>query len=418
MIAGEGDALPVSALPADGTYPTGTAQWEKRNIALEIPVWDAALCIQCGKCVLVCPHAVIRAKVYAPAVAGRTHPPAFKSAPARWREFGTDSHYTLQVAPEDCTGCGLCVEVCPVKNKSEARHKAINMAPQAPLRDAGGGELGLLPRPAGGRTGTRSTRARSRTSSCCSRCSSSPAPAPAAARRPYLKLLTQLFGDRAVIANATGCSSIYGGNLPTTPWAAEQRTAAGRPGPTRCSRTTPSSASACGCRSTSRPSTPASCSRRLGGRRSATSWPAICSAPTSRPRPGSRPSASASRELKAALGGLDDAGGARPAEPWPTRWSSKSVWIVGGDGWAYDIGYGGLDHVLASGANVNVLVLDTEVYSNTGGQMSKATPRGAVAKFAAGGKTTRQEGPGAAGDDATATSTSPAWPWAPATRRR
>src|SRR5439155_7273802 len=215
IIAGEGDRLPVSALPVDGTYPTGTTRWEKRNIALEIPVWHEALCIQCGKCVLVCPHAVIRAKVCAP---GRLAdaPAAFKSAPARWREFA-DARYTLQVAPEDCTGCALCVEVCPAKSKSEVRRKAINMMPQAPLHDR---EVEnwrfFLDLPDVDRHAVNVSQVKDvqllpplfEFSGACAGCGET----------PYLKLLSQLFGDRAVIANATGCSSIYGGNLPTTPW--------------------------------------------------------------------------------------------------------------------------------------------------------------------------------------------------------
>ena len=222
MIAGEGDALPVSALPADGTYPTGTARWEKRDIALEIPAWDEALCIQCGKCVLVCPHAVIRAKVYAPAMLAGA-PAAFKSAPGPLARVRRRPVHAAGRRRRTAPAVRLCVEVCPAKSKSEVRHKAIDMVPQAPLRDAGGGELGVLPRRCPRRTGTRCNMSQVKDvqllqplfefSGACAGCGET----------PYLKLLSQLFGDRALIANATGCSSIYGGNLPTTPWTVNRR---------------------------------------------------------------------------------------------------------------------------------------------------------------------------------------------------
>jgi pyruvate-ferredoxin/flavodoxin oxidoreductase len=384
MIAGEGDTLPVSVLPADGTYPSGTARWEKRNIAAEIPVWDEDLCIQCGKCVLVCPHAVIRAKVYAPAqLEGAL--PAFKSAPARWREFD-GARFTLQVSPEDCTGCALCVEICPAKSKSEARHKAIDMAPQAPLHDREAASWRFfLELPETDRAALNPSQVKDvqlleplfEFSGACAGCGET----------PYLKLLSQLFGDRAVIANATGCSSIYGGNQPTTPWTVNRD---GR-GPAWANSLFEDNAEfGLGMRLAL--DKQAEYARELVGR---LGWipsdlvPALLEADQS-----TEAGIEAQRErvarLKVALEGL---GGpeARELLSVADALVKKSVWIVGGDGWAYDIGYGGLDHVLASGVKVNILVLDTEVYSNTGGQMSKATPRAAVAKFAAGGKTTAKK---------------------------
>jgi pyruvate-ferredoxin/flavodoxin oxidoreductase len=380
IIAGRGDLLPVSALPDDGTFPSATAQWERRNIALEIPVWDEALCIQCGKCVLVCPHAVLRAKVFdASRLTGA--PPTFKSAAARWREF-KDRRYALQVSPEDCTGCALCVEVCPVKSKSEAKLKAINMRPQPPLREAEKVNwsffLGL---PETDRQALRADQVKDvqlfrplfEFSGACAGCGET----------PYLKLLTQLFGDRAVVANATGCSSIYGANLPTTPWAVN---AEGR-GPAWSNSLFEDNAEfGLGMRISidqqARIARELAC--RLAGRLGEGLVSELVGADQS-----SEAGIAAQRgrvlELKARLAELPDLE-ARALEGLADALVRKSVWIVGGDGWAYDIGYGGLDHVLASGRNVNLLVLDTEVYSNTGGQASKATPRGAVAKFAAGGK--------------------------------
>ena len=384
MIAGEGDALPVSALPADGTYPTGTARWEKRGIALEIPAWDEALCIQCGKCVLVCPHAVIRAKVYAPAVLEGA-PSAFKSAPARWREFD-GARFTLQVSAADCTGCGLCVEVCPAKSKSEVRHKAIDMVPEAPLRDQEAANweffLGL---PETDRHVLNMSQVKDAQllqplfefSGACAGCGET----------PYLKLLSQLFGDRAIIANATGCSSIYGGNQPTTPWTVNRD---GR-GPAWANSLFEDNAEfGLGMRIAL--DKQAEYARELVSRLGAAIGalgPELLG-----PDQSTEAGIEAQRErvarLKVALAGLG-VPEARELLSVADALVNKSVWIVGGDGWAYDIGYGGLDHVLASGVNVNILVLDTEVYSNTGGQMSKATPRAAVAKFAAGGKPTAKK---------------------------
>ena len=379
MIAGEGDALPVSAVPADGTYPTGTAQWEKRNIALEIPVWDEALCIQCGKCVLVCPHSVIRAKVYAPAQLEGA-PSEFKSAPARWREFG-DALFTLQVAPEDCTGCALCVEVCPVKSKSEVRHKAIDMMAQPPLHDQevtnwqfflGLPEADRHVLNAGQIKDIQLLQPLFEFSGACAGCGET----------PYLKLLSQLFGDRAVIANATGCSSIYGGNQPTTPWTINRE---GR-GPAWANSLFEDNAEfGLGMRLAL--DKQAEYARELVSRLGPALGelgPELLGADQST-EAGIEAQRARVARLEPALSGIRSPE-ARELRSLADALVKKSVWIVGGDGWAYDIGFGGLDHVLASGHKVNVLVLDTEVYSNTGGQMSKATPRGAVAKFAAGGK--------------------------------
>jgi pyruvate-ferredoxin/flavodoxin oxidoreductase len=380
MIAGEGDALPVSAMPADGTWPSATTQWEKRNIALEIPVWDEQICIQCGKCVLVCPHAVIRGKVYEPA-ALEGAPPCFKSAPARWPDRA-GQRYTLQVAPEDCTGCRLCVEVCPVKNKSETRLKAINMKPQAPLREQESANWDFfLNLPEADRQAVRHDSVKDvqllqplfEFSGACAGCGET----------PYLKLLSQLFGDRALMGNATGCSSIYGGNLPTTPWAVNH---AGR-GPAWSNSLFEDTAEfGLGMRLAL--DKQAQYALQLLGRLEAVLGADLVTGLREADQ-SSEAGIEAQRgrvaRLKERLAGVD-LPEARDLLAVADALARKSVWIVGGDGWAYDIGYGGLDHVLASGKDVNVLVLDTEVYSNTGGQMSKATPRGAVAKFAAGGK--------------------------------
>jgi pyruvate-ferredoxin/flavodoxin oxidoreductase len=376
MIAGQGDLLPVSALPVDGTYPSGTTQWEKRNIAIEIPEWDPAVCIQCNKCVLVCPHAVIRAKVFDAALLS-TAPEGFASSPARWKEF-PDAAYTLQVAPEDCTGCGLCVEACPAKNKTDSSRKAINMVSQAPRRaaQARNWEFFLaLPEVDPSRLNLNSVKDSQllqplfEFSGACAGCGET----------PYLKLLSQLFGDRALIANATGCSSIYGGNLPTTPWT---KNADGR-GPAWSNSLFEDNAEfGLGFRLTLDKQTEyaAELLHRLAPDVADQILGADQSTPTGIFDQRQRIEALRERLTTAAspqecdLLSLIDV------------LVRRSVWIVGGDGWAYDIGYGGLDHVLASGRNVNILVLDTEVYSNTGGQMSKSTPRGAVAKFASAGK--------------------------------
>jgi pyruvate-ferredoxin/flavodoxin oxidoreductase len=380
IIAGLGDQLPVSKMPMDGTFPTGTAQWEKRNISLEIPVWDPNTCIQCGKCVLVCPHAVIRAKVYDEKYLADA-PETFKSTAARWKEF-KDLKYTLQVAPEDCTGCTLCVEVCPAKNKSETRLKAINMADQLPLRENEARNWDFfLSLPEADPTTLNLTTVKDTQllqplfefSGACSGCGET----------PYLKLISQLFGDRSVIANATGCSSIYGGNLPTTPWAQNKQ---GR-GPAWSNSLFEDNAEfGLGMRLTIDKQT--EFARELVGKlRSAigeTLADDLLRADQSTER-AIRAQRDRVATLKARLANLDSLD-AKNLLAVADMLVKKDVWIVGGDGWAYDIGYGGLDHAIASGRNINILVLDTEVYSNTGGQASKSTPRAAVAKFAAGGK--------------------------------
>jgi len=386
MMAGLGDDLPVSAMPIDGTYPTATTQWEKRNIALEVPIWEEDLCIQCGKCVLVCPHAVIRSKVY-PESALENAPETFKSTDARWKEL-KGQKYTLQVAVEDCTGCQLCVEVCPVKDKSQVGRKAINMAPQLPLRETERDNwdffltLPEIPHSDGVKfTNVKNVQLLQplfEFSGACAGCGET----------PYLKLVSQLFGDRAIIANATGCSSIYGGNLPTTPWATN---AEGR-GPTWSNSLFEDNAEfGLGMRLTLDKQT--EYVRELVDRLRASIGEDLAQALLEADM-SSEEGIEAQRQrvahLKEMLSGSDDPA-AKDLLSLADVLVKKSVWIVGGDGWAYDIGYGGLDHVLASGRNVNVLVLDTEVYSNTGGQASKATPLGAVAKFAAGGKPTAKK---------------------------
>jgi pyruvate-ferredoxin/flavodoxin oxidoreductase len=380
MAAGRGDLIPVSALPPGGTFPTGTSQWEKRNIAQMIPVWDEELCIQCGKCVLVCPHAVIRAKVYDTALLANA-PQTFKSAKPKWKNMDHEL-YTLQVAPEDCTGCALCVEICPVKSKSEAKHKAINMQMQAPLRETEVKNWNFfesLPTVDRGRLSHTQVKDIQlldplfEFSGACAGCGET----------PYLKLLTQLFGDRLYIANATGCSSIYGGNLPTTPYTVNDR---GR-GPTWSNSLFEDNAEfGLGMRLAL--DQQKGYAEDLLGRLAPTlGEDLVTSLLTAAQSKESDIDAQRDRVrlVREKLAGVNSAE-ARAMLTIADSLVRKSVWIVGGDGWAYDIGFGGLDHVLGSGKNVKVLVLDTETYSNTGGQMSKATPRGAVAKFAEGGK--------------------------------
>jgi pyruvate-ferredoxin/flavodoxin oxidoreductase len=380
MITNEGDDLPVSAMPVDGTFPSATAQWEKRNIALEIPVWDEEICIQCGKCILVCPHAVIRSKIYDSRLLEGA-PATFKSTAARWKEF-KELKYTLQVAPEDCTGCTLCVQVCPVKSKSEAKHKAINMTSQPPLREAERDnwkffltlpEVDRRTLSLGQVKDVQLLQPLFEFSGACAGCGET----------PYIKLMSQLYGDRALISNATGCSSIYGGNLPTTPYAQNRE---GR-GPAWTNSLFEDNAEfGMGLRLALDKQT--EYARELLTRLSSELGDALVLALLAADQTtesGIREQRERVEVLKSKLAGLDGAE-ARDLVSLADALVKKSVWILGGDGWAYDIGYGGLDHVLASGRNVNVLVLDTEVYSNTGGQMSKSTPRGAVAKFAAGGK--------------------------------
>jgi pyruvate-ferredoxin/flavodoxin oxidoreductase len=380
IIALEGESVPVSAMPADGSFPTGTTQWEKRNIALEIPVWEADLCIQCGKCVFVCPHAVIRHKVYDKAALAKA-PATFKSMDSKFKEF-PGMAYTVQVAPEDCTGCTLCVEACPVKDKTQAGRKAINMASQPPIRATEAANWDFFYNlPEVDRTLVNPSTIKNSQllqplfefSGACTGCGET----------PYVKLVSQLFGDRAIVANATGCSSIYGGNLPTTPWAFNKE---GR-GPAWSNSLFEDNAEfGLGMRLTldkqleyAREILPQFASllgqELVDGLLNADQSTEL----------GIKEQRDRVAVLKKKLSNSKEAK-AKDLLSLADVFVKKSVWIMGGDGWAYDIGYGGLDHVIASGRNVNILVLDTEVYSNTGGQASKSTPRGAVAKFAAQGK--------------------------------
>jgi pyruvate-ferredoxin/flavodoxin oxidoreductase len=380
IMARKGDSLPVSALPVDGTYPSATTQWEKRNIALEIPVWEPDLCIQCAKCALACPHAAIRFKIYDEALLENA-PAAFKSSKARGREY-TGMVATIQSAPEDCTGCGMCVHACPAKDKTEPKRKAINMAPQMPIRLQEKENYSFfLDLPEFDRTQVKTNSVKGSQlltplfeySGACAGCGET----------PYVKLLSQLFGDRALVSNATGCSSIYGGNLPTTPWAVDEN---GR-GPTWSNSLFEDNAEfGFGFRLTIDKQTEYATELVhalrdiIGGELADALIHAeqVTEADIAAQR-------ARVAELKERIAGLVSPE-ALQLKSLADMLVKRSVWILGGDGWAYDIGYGGLDHVLASGRNVNVLVLDTQVYSNTGGQMSKATPRAAVAKFAAAGK--------------------------------
>ena len=382
LLAGRGNELPVSALPADGSFPVGTARYEKRALALELPVWDEKLCIQCGKCPLVCPHAAIRAKLLTSGQADAA-PAGFRSAPAKGKEYaGSGLRIVYQVAPEDCTGCNLCVEVCPVRDKSEHRRKALNMAPAEPLREPERANWAyFLQLPEADRSTTRIGLIRGAMlheplfefSGACAGCGET----------PYLKLASQLFGDRMLVANATGCSSIYGGNLPTTPWAANRD---GR-GPAWANSLFEDNAEfGLGMRIAldQQREHAEALLRELAGALGTTLVEALLGADQS-DEAGIAAQRLRVADLRTRLATLPDPR-ARRLEHFADALAKKSVWIVGGDGWAYDIGYGGLDHVLASDRDINILVLDTEVYSNTGGQTSKATPRGAVAKFSAGGK--------------------------------
>ena len=379
MMEGKGDLLPVSAFPIDGTWPVGTTKWEKRNIALEIPEWDAGICIQCNKCVMVCPHAAIRAKVYDPAALAGA-PGTFKAVDYKGAEY-KGQKYTIQVAPEDCTGCTLCVEVCPAKDKSNPKHKAIDMVDQAPLREAEVANYKFfLDLPEVDRTtvkmdmkGSQFLEPLFEYSGACSGCGET----------PYVKLLTQLFGDRALIANATGCSSIYGGNLPTTPYTTNKE---GR-GPAWANSLFEDNAEfGMGMRLSvdKHQEFALELMHRLAGKLGDELIAGIATADQTNEL-GIKNQRERVAILKQKLAGLAEPE-AKMLLDLADYLVDKSVWIVGGDGWAYDIGYGGLDHVLASGRNVNVLVLDTEVYSNTGGQASKSTPMGAGAKFAMAGK--------------------------------
>jgi pyruvate-ferredoxin/flavodoxin oxidoreductase len=380
LLAGRGDDLPVSAFPPDGIWPTGTSKWEKRNLAQEIPIWDAALCIQCNKCVIVCPHAAIRASHY-PESALVGAPPMFASAAFRSTEI-SGHRYTIQVAPEDCTGCRLCINVCPAKDKTNARHKALDPAPQAPLRDQERANFAFFESlPVPDRTTLRNDLVKDTQffkplfefSGACVGCGET----------PYIKLLSQMFGDRAIIANATGCSSIYGGNLPTTPYTTDT---AGR-GPAWANSLFEDNAEfGLGLRLSVSDQEAQARELLLAAK---DSLDVECVGKLLEADQSNEAGIAAQRDrvaaLKARITDVPD-----ELRPRLLRLADflvkKSVWIVGGDGWAYDIGFGGLDHVLSLGENLNILVLDTEVYSNTGGQQSKSTPIGAVAKFAAAGK--------------------------------
>jgi pyruvate-ferredoxin/flavodoxin oxidoreductase len=381
LLAGQGDLLPVSAFPVDGSWPTGTARWEKRGIAWSVPIWDTDVCIQCNKCTLACPHAAIRAKVYEPAALGDGAPEGFPHAEFRSKEM-PGLEYSLQVAPEDCTGCGLCVAVCPAKNKANPKDKAIVMQPLGDVverereRYAFFLDLPELDRTAFERFDVKTSQLLLplfEYSGACAGCGET----------PYVKLLTQLYGDRILIANATGCSSIYGGNLPTTPYTTDSH---GR-GPAWSNSLFEDNAefglgfrlAVLGLRDRAEMLV-----RRLAGKLG----DGLAGELLAREEKSERGLAQRRElvlELRKRLAAVQDAD-ARRLEACADALVRKSVWIVGGDGWAFDIGYGGLDHVLASGHDVNVLVLDTEVYSNTGGQASKATPLGAAAKFASRGK--------------------------------
>ncbi len=382
IVAGRGDKIPVSQMPVDGSFPVGTAAYEKRNLALEIPVLDEQLCSQCGKCPLVCPHGVIRSKVFDESLL-KDAPSTFKSIEVKGKDFADTLRITYQVAPEDCTGCGLCVEICPIHDKSNVSHKALNMVPYtSELREQESENweyfIGL---PEYDRSQVKNNTIKGAMllqplfefSGACVGCGET----------PYIKLASQLFGDRMLVANATGCSSIYGGNLPTTPWTHDPQ---GR-GPAWSNSLFEDNAEfGLGMRlSIDRQKTYAT--ELLESLADVVGDDLVESIKNAdeTTEAGIQTQRERIDQLRQKLKGKDSFAVSELLSVADTL-SRKSVWIIGGDGWAYDIGYGGLDHVLASGRDVNILVLDTEVYSNTGGQTSKATPRGAVAKFSAGGK--------------------------------
>ena len=385
LLAGEGDLLPVSALPVDGAFPTDTARWEKRALASELPIWEPSLCIDCGKCAIVCPHAAIRMKVMPPEDLEGA-PEGFRAKDFRSRDL-PDHRLVIQVAPDDCTGCGVCVQTCPAHAKEQVKHKALNMAPAAEHRDAERlafdfflevPELAPTALAPGSVKGSQVREPLFEFSGACAGCGET----------PYLKLLSQLFGDHMVVANATGCSSIYGGNLPTTPWSTN---ADGR-GPAWANSLFEDNAEfGLGLRLALDQHEDEA--RRLVARFAPELGEELAAALLE--APGRDDAAVAERRrlveaLRERLAGIEGDAAAR-LRAMADDLVARSVWIVGGDGWAYDIGFGGVDHVLSSGRNVNLLVLDTEVYSNTGGQASKATPRGAVAKFASAGRRTAKK---------------------------
>ncbi len=381
MLEGLGDELPVSSMPSDGTFPSATAQWEKRNIALEVPVWDPDICIQCGKCAIICPHSTIRIKAYDEKYL-KEAPATFKYMKAKGKEFEDSTAYTIQVAVEDCTGCALCYEICPAKNKKEVKLRALNMKSQMPLKECERENWNFflnLPdlekRDAHVTTvkGSQFIQPLFEFSGACTGCGET----------PYIKLVSQLFGDRAIIANATGCSSIYGGNLPTTPWAIDKN---GR-GPAWSNSLFEDNAEfGLGMRLSIDQHNEFArlLLKKLSAEAGEKLVDEILNADQS-DESGIFDQRERVKFLNEKLLEIDSAD-ARDLLTIADYLVKKSVWIIGGDGWAYDIGFGGLDHVLSTGRNVNILVLDTEVYSNTGGQMSKSTGLGAVAKFAASGK--------------------------------
>ena len=382
IMSGRGDRLPVSSLPNDGTWPSGTAMWDKRNLAQEIPVWDEELCIHCGKCPFVCPHSAIRSKLFS-ADMSKDAPPTFKHVQIKGKDFEQGLHISYQVAPEDCTGCTLCVDICPAISKTDG-HKALEMRPMAPLRDQERANFDFfLKLPEFDRTQLKASTIKGAMMmqplfefpSACVGCGET----------SYIRLASQLFGDRMVVANATGCSSIYGGNLPTTPWC---KNGDGR-GPAWSNSLFEDNAEfGLGFR-VSIDKHAEQAGELLRGLRDKVGEDLAESILMADQATEAAIFQQRERvaELRSKLASIDTPA-ARQLESLAEYLVKKSVWIIGGDGWAYDIGFGGLDHVIASGRNVNILVLDTEVYSNTGGQMSKATPRGAIAKFAAGGKHT------------------------------
>jgi pyruvate-ferredoxin/flavodoxin oxidoreductase len=382
MFEGRGDQIPVSLMPVDGTFPSGTAAWEKRNIADEVPVWKPDLCVQCGQCSFVCPHSVIRVKYYHESRLENA-PPAFHSAPVNARGY-PDVRFTLQFYVEDCTGCGLCVESCPEHSAVDPGVKAINLKPKAPLVETERANIAFFERlPVNDRARVDFANVRGvqfleplfEFSGACAGCGET----------PYLKLLSQLFGDRMMVANATGCSSIYGANLPVTPWTKNDE---GR-GPAWSNSLFEDDAEfGLGFRlaADKHRDLAVNLLKSLSSELGEDFIAAILTAPQIQESE-IRAERIRVAELKTKLLKLADRNDtARNLLSVVDHLVRRSIWIVGGDGWAYDIGYGGLDHVLATGRDVNVLVLDTEVYSNTGGQASKATPLGAVAKFAAAGK--------------------------------
>lgn len=386
IINGQGDDLPVSALPCDGTYPSGTTQWEKRDIAMDIPVWDPDICIQCGKCVVACPHSVIRAKVVEPSML-ETAPKGFKHTKARFKEL-PDQEYTLQVSVDDCTGCAICVELCPVKDKSNVSHKALNMESKLPIQKneqknwnffVDLPSIKIKDHPEIEFNKIKETQLLDpyfEFSGACAGCGET----------PYLSLLTRLFGDRMIVANATGCSSIYGGNLPTTPWSTDKE---GKGPAWNNSLFEDNAEFGLGMRLAydKKAETARNLLKEMKGKEIPESLAEGLMNADQTTEEGILEQRKRVEELRKRLG-TKATTRSRRLEEFLDSLIKKSVWIIGGDGWAYDIGFGGLDHVLASGLNVNILVMDTEVYSNTGGQASKATGLGAIAKFAAGGKST------------------------------